>query len=691
MNEGSKTPHFPPTPHHKHPQLIKHEDQSLQLHPDNALPERAGAAISHHHHHLLDWRAWQGQISPLPPCLQGVIEPTMEGSRQSRLSRPHKISESSKLYQWPDNSSKILHSLDEQRQKGLFCDVILVADDQRVPAHRNVLSACSDYFNSMFTIGMKEAHQTEVELVGASYIGLKAVVDFLYSSDLTLDGGNIDYILETAHLLQVWKVVDFCCEYLESEVSEDNYLYLQEMASIYSLDRLGSYIDSFILNNYSSMAFTNDYLQNVSVQKLCQYLASNRVQHVSEHELLQSALQWLTHNPDREGQAYQILQNIRFSLISKSDLVQRVKPAMSSLLPKNASCEGLVDEAIYYHSNVAAQPLLQNIRSSLRSGTERLLFIGGEVSEHCLELSDDVYSLDLQKEQWLSETRLPARRSHHCVTALGDFIYVAGGSFSIDDGGDAASNILYRFDPRCGQWIQVAAMNQPRVDFYLASMSDKLVAVGGRNENGAMSSVEIYCPRMDAWTYVSELPRFTYGHAGTVHKDFIYISGGHDYQIGPYRKNLLCYDPRADVWEERRPMITARGWHSMCTLDECIYAIGGSDDNQNSMERFDIHSVECYSPQCDQWVRIAPLLQPNSESGVAVLDGKIYILGGYSWENTTFSRMVQVYDKDRKKWVKGPDLPKTVAGVSACVCVMKNRGDDRNKKSKMKRHSDRGW
>lgn len=185
--------------------------------------------------------------------------------------------------------------------------------------------------------------------------------------------------------------------------------------------------------------------------------------------------------------------------------------------------------------------------------------------------------------------------------------------------------------------------------------------------------------------------RFTYGHAGTVHKDFIYISGGHDYQIGPYRKNLLCYDPRADVWEERRPMITARGWHSMCTLDECIYAIGGSDDNQNSMERFDIHSVECYSPQCDQWVRIAPLLQPNSESGVAVLDGKIYILGGYSWENTTFSRMVQVYDKDRKKWVKGPDLPKTVAGVSACVCVMKNRGDDRNKKSKMKRHSDRGW
>ncbi|KAM3918504.1 kelch-like protein 36 [Leptodactylus fuscus] len=614
----------------------------------------------------------------------------MEGSKQTRVSRPHKISESSKLYRWIDLSCLVLQRLNEQRQNGHFCDIVLVADDQRVPAHRNFLSACSDYFNSMFTIGMKEAHQKEVELVGASFIGLKAVVDFLYTGDLTLDGGNIDYVLETAHLLQIWKVVDFCCEYLENEVNEENYLYLQELASIYSLERLGCYIDSFILHSYSTLCFTTTFLQSIPLQKLCFYLTSSQVQHTSEHDLLQSALQWLTHCPQRENHAYQVLQNIRFQLISKSELLHRVKPAVSSLLPKESNCDSLVEEAIYYHNNVAAQPLLQNIRSTLRIGTERLLFVGGEVSEQCLELSDDVYNLDSQKEQWVSETQLPARRSHHCVTALGNFLYVAGGSFSRDNGGDAASNLLYRYDPRWSQWIQVASMNQHRVDFFLAAVSDKLVAVGGRNENGALSSVEVYCPQLDTWTYVSELPRFTYGHAGSVHKDYVYISGGHDYQIGPYRKNLLCYDPRADAWEERRPMTIARGWHSMCTLDDSIYAIGGSDDNLESMERFDILAVECYSPQCDQWTQVAALLQPNSESGVAVLDNKIYILGGYSWENTTFSRTVQIYDKERKKWVKGTDLPKTVAGVSACVCMLKNRSYDKAKKTKIKRQADRG-
>ncbi|ELK00460.1 Kelch-like protein 36, partial [Pteropus alecto] len=52
----------------------------------------------------------------------------------------------------------------------------------------------------------------------------------------------------------------------------------------------------------------------------------------------------------------------------------------------------------------------------------------------------------------------------------------------------------------------VASMNQRRVDFYLASIEDMLVAVGGRNENGALSSVETYSPKTDSWSYVAGLP-----------------------------------------------------------------------------------------------------------------------------------------------------------------------------------------
>lgn len=51
-------------------------------------------------------------------------------------------------------------------------------------------------------------------------------------------------------------------------------------------------------------------------------------------------------------------------------------------------------------------------------------------------------------------------------------------------------------------------MNQRRVDFYLGAVAECLIAVGGRNDTGALSSVEVYNPAEDRWSYVAGLPRW---------------------------------------------------------------------------------------------------------------------------------------------------------------------------------------
>lgn len=71
--------------------------------------------------------------------------------------------------------------------------------------------------------------------------------------------------------------MDFCCQYLERQVKEDTYLYLQEVAQVYSLERLDGFIDRFILARFATLSFTPDFLQNVPLNKLCSYLSSSQV------------------------------------------------------------------------------------------------------------------------------------------------------------------------------------------------------------------------------------------------------------------------------------------------------------------------------------------------------------------------------------------------------------------------------
>jgi N-acetylneuraminic acid mutarotase len=69
-------------------------------------------------------------------------------------------------------------------------------------------------------------------------------------------------------------------------------------------------------------------------------------------------------------------------------------------------------------------------------------------------------------------------------------------------------------------------------------------------------------------------------------------------------------------------------------------------------------------PAYDGWSLLAPLPVPNSETGVAELNGKIYVIGGYPWDRKTVAT-VQMYDSETDKWQTVAPLPVPLNHVMA--------------------------
>ena len=101
------------------------------------------------------------------------------------------------------HATQILKSINGLRKNNKLCDVTLVVGKKEFPAHRVVLSACSDYFCAMFTSDMAESHRAHVDLQGLSADTMEILLDFVYTESVRVSVENVQALLPAACLLQL--------------------------------------------------------------------------------------------------------------------------------------------------------------------------------------------------------------------------------------------------------------------------------------------------------------------------------------------------------------------------------------------------------------------------------------------------------------------------------------------------------
>ena len=124
---------------------------------------------------------------------------------------------------------------------------------------------------------------------------------------------------------------------------------------------------------------------------------------------------------------------------------------------------------------------------------------------------------------------------------------------------------------------------------------------------------------------------------------------------------VRCFEPESQTWADWPALPAGRSSHDAAVLDGKIFAVGGwqlrgADESprwHDTMAVLDLSHIGSDTPDLS-W-RAVPQPFQRRALAVAAAGGKIFALGGLSAEGT--SRRVDIYDPASDTWSVGPDLP----------------------------------
>jgi hypothetical protein len=132
-------------------------------------------------------------------------------------------------------------------------------------------------------------------------------------------------------------------------------------------------------------------------------------------------------------------------------------------------------------------------------------------------------------------------------------------------------------------------------------------------------------------------------HAAVVLNDKIYVT---EHFGGMYE-----YDPIADKWTKKATAQFHKRGTPLAVLNGKIYAIGGVTVAETTC----LSVIEEYDPAKDIWTRKRDLPSPLAWCSACTVDDKIYVFGG--WNGGGAIQTVMEYDPNADKWTKKTDMP----------------------------------
>ncbi|XP_037390893.1 kelch-like protein 23 isoform X2 [Pygocentrus nattereri] len=419
----------------------------------------------------------------------------------------------------PSHPTELLDALRNFRAEGLFTDVTLLSESGCVfLCHRMVLAARSPFFRAMFTADMREKRDECVRLPGMDSEVLGAVIDFIYTSKVTVTQGNVERLIEASSLLQLGSVKQACEAFLIRLLDVVNCLGMQAFAELHMCTQLEMEGRRTILSRFEELVDQEEF-KELSSERLRDVLSLPNLMR-KEQTMLDALVRWVRH----DGQArLKHTQELMYCLHLKLDELSF--NADHNLWDNYLFADSTTFRALFAHM---LKPSLNTTHVTSKKPASSMYVIGGY---HWRPLAE-VHAWDLQTRGVGNAT----------VCALYDTIYVIGGHYGFKGACTHEKIQMYRTD--LNAWSIATTCPHPEYGLSSVTLNNCLYLFGGQN-----ATVDCYDPGKNEWRELSEMKERRMECSAVVINGCVYVTGGYSLSKGAYLDTIERYDPDTDTWE----------------------------------------------------------------------------------------------------------------------------------------------
>ncbi|XP_077975361.1 kelch-like protein 24a isoform X2 [Styela clava] len=507
---------------------------------------------------------------------------------------------------------KMMMALNKQRESKGHSDFAIMVGDETIPAHRNVLSAGSDYFRAMLSHENVESSTGIVAMKQVQYSSVKTCINYIYTGNFPTPGcEEREQLMFTAHMLQLQGMCDKIAVSLEEELSPESFYSTKMIANTFNCTGLVESCNKYALENFQAIA-AEDYFKHLDKDYVSALVGSKEV-NASEAVKCKALIIWTNFDSETRASTFgELFENLDLTKISRK--YQKFLVEKEPLVFDSARCLRALLKIFTGESHVVAEDIdikdvkrttviavfdknskaIQAFNPKIKTWTKLQGISDKFVDKHftAIVLGNIIYVIVFDGTNYqlnYTDNNATWVRLTDRGTAKNrvDAVVFEGSIYAFDDSGKT-SKTVEKFDPSDGTWSQVTCKH---VEGYCTSIVDAggfIYCIGGYNGEHMSNAIK-FNPSDSTWTTLTSMPTARNGAAAVELYGKIYVMGGYN---NGWLNVVECFDTVAEIWTTVARLSNSRYSFKACVVGGNIFTLGGNNSK---------NTIEEYDPAVDSW------------------------------------------------------------------------------------------